>query len=169
VLRRILATLALKVGYVPYRYRWKVATKGVGVVVKELHSRFHEEYGPGSLRLMRDAFYDIGREQGRLVKDSLGELGGVEDSAAVLCAVESIWGMDVEVERTEDGIETVVTDCEWNDLEGWGPGLCSTLVAYERGVLDEINPDMELSYPEKRSLGHGACRGLLREVKGDDQ
>jgi hypothetical protein len=78
---------------------------------------------------------------------------------------------DIEITLTEtkDGEYVINADrCPWfggmgqEGVEGWDVKPCAAFSTYEKAMVNAINPNVKLSYTEKRTTGGHTCRGVYQ-------
>ena len=78
---------------------------------------------------------------------------------------------DIEITLTEqgDGTYTINADrCPWfggmghDGVPGWDVKPCAAFSTYEKAMVEAINPNVKLSYTEKRTTGGHTCRGVYQ-------
>jgi len=78
---------------------------------------------------------------------------------------------DIEITLTEQGDGTYVINadrCPWfggmgqEGVPGWDVKPCAAFSTYEKAMVQAINPNVKLSYTEKRTTGGHTCRGVYQ-------
>jgi L-2-amino-thiazoline-4-carboxylic acid hydrolase len=78
---------------------------------------------------------------------------------------------DIEITLTEtkDGEYVINADrCPWfggmgqEGVPGWDVKPCAAFSTYEKAMVSAINPNVKLSYTEKRTTGGHTCRGVYQ-------
>ena len=73
------------------------------------------------------------------------------------------------VTETKDGEYVINADrCPWfggmghDGVPGWDVKPCAAFSTYEKAMVSAINPNVKLSYTEKRTTGGHTCRGVYQ-------
>src|ERR687894_444925 len=143
-----LARWAMKLGLPgPTWYKWKAASAGTGVILDEM------------IRAADDLGYD-GQKVGKLAMSRIGQKQGsdLREQLNVTTMTE-----------TKDGEYVINADrCPWfggmghDGVPGWDVKPCAAFSTYEKAMVEAINPNVKLSYTEKRTTGGHTCRGVYQ-------
>src|SRR5919112_1518659 len=141
-----LARWAMKLGLPgPTWYKWKAAASGTGVILDEM------------IRAADDLGYD---------------------GQKVVMLANRFFDIEITLTETKDGEYVINADrCPWfggmghEGVLGWDVKPCAAFSTYEKAMVSAINPNVKLSYTEKRTTGGHTCRGVYqyRDAElGDD-
>lgn len=171
-LPRVPGFLALMVlrwpGLVPCAVRWRVAAQGLGLVVagqlapgQETGERGGAERG--SATNVGRALQEIGRTQGRAIREQLGYGSSPLECARAVALANRLFAIKTRVESSSDDEARVVTPgCPWSRREWWGSRPCGAFSRYEAGLTGGLNPEVSLHYESKRTRGDERCIGVYR-------
>lgn len=153
---------------VPMWLRWRVAAKGLGLVVAT-----HAE-GVGSDGQARgdigQALEQIGFSQGESLARQLGYGRSPLECARAVALANRLYAIDATVVAGSEHEARVITPgCPWSRERWWGPRPCGAFSRYERGLTRGLNPDVSLRYESKRTRGDSRCIGVYRlRTRGQD-
>jgi hypothetical protein len=110
----------------------------------------------------------IGEKQGSDLREQLG-VKTMKDAVDVVMLANRFF--DIEITLTEQGDGTYVINadrCPWfggmgqEGVPGWDVKPCAAFSTYEKAMVQAINPNVKLSYTEKRTTGGHTCRGVYQ-------
>ncbi len=171
-LPRVPGFLALMVlrwpGLLPFPVRWRVAAQGLGLVVAGQLAPVQGtgEQGSAEQGAAADvgrALQEIGRSQGRVIREQLGYGASPLECARAVALANRLFAIKARVESSSDDEARVVTPgCPWSRQEWWGPRPCGAFSRYEAGLTGGLNPEVSLHYESKRTRGDERCVGVYR-------
>ena len=151
----------------PTWYKWKAASAGTGVILDEM-IRAADDLGYDGQKVGKLAMSRIGEKQGSDLRDQLG-VKTMKDAVDVVMLANRFF--DIEITLTEQGDGTYVINadrCPWfggmgqEGVPGWDVKPCAAFSTYEKAMVQAINPNVKLSYTEKRTTGGHTCRGVYQ-------
>lgn len=136
-------------------------------MVRRMIKAIEENYGPKGKEIATGALYDVGREQGIKVCNLLQIKGAKPlDYAKLQHYIDTnLWGIEEEIILGESG-EAIIrasscplqTIFQFQDCEAFWP--------YARGLLDAINPSLNLKTTKALTKGDNCCEFIISEEKG---
>ncbi|MGI8648851.1 MAG: L-2-amino-thiazoline-4-carboxylic acid hydrolase [Rubrobacter sp.] len=164
----LLAKWAMKLGLPgPTWYKWKAASAGTGVILDEM-IRAADDLGYDGQRVGKLAMSRIGEKQGSDLREQLGATT-MKDTVDVVMLANRFFDIEITLTEQADGTYTINADrCPWfggmgkDGVPGWDAKPCSAFSTYEKAMVEAINPNVKLSYTEKRTSGGHTCRGVYK-------
>ena len=171
-----LARWAMKLGLPgPTWYKWKAAASGTGIILDEM-IRAADDLGYDGQKIGKLAMTRIGEKQGTDLREQLGAKT-MKDTVDVIMLANRFFDIEITLTETKDGEYVINADrCPWfggmgqEGVEGWDVKPCAAFSTYEKAMVQAINPNVKLSYTEKRTTGGHTCRGVYQyrdEALGD--
>ena len=163
-----LARWAMKLGLPgPTWYKWKAAASGTGVILDEM-IRAADDLGYDGQKIGKLAMTRIGEKQGSDLREQLG-VKTMKDTVDVIMLANRFFDIEITLTETKDGEYVINADrCPWfggmgqEGVEGWDVKPCAAFSTYEKAMVQAINPNVKLSYTEKRTTGGHTCRGVYQ-------
>ncbi|MDX6379597.1 MAG: hypothetical protein QOI57_621 [Rubrobacteraceae bacterium] len=163
-----LARLAMRLGLPgPTWYKWKAAASGTGVILDEM-IRAADDLGYDGQKIGKLAMNRIGEKQGKDLREQLG-VKTMKDTVDVVMLANRFFDIEITLTETKDGEYVINADrCPWfggmghEGVPGWDVKPCAAFSTYEKAMVSAINPNVKLSYTEKRTTGGHTCRGVYQ-------
>jgi len=150
------------INLIPARIKWKKSVSGMGEMYKEILNSLVEKYGNSAVKDLSEAMYKIGFKQGKEIQEKIKVKDNLYGCALVLLIMHRIFGIKSKiVEKSDKKVVIHISHCSWRDKEGWNSKCCMSLASYERGLVENINPDITHRYTKTRSLGNEFCEIIL--------
>jgi len=155
-----LIELVIKHDFIPYRTKWRECARGYGKLFCEFFNIISED----ERRKLTKSKYEHGLESANEVIEMLKIERDLHGCAIALIGINQVFGIKSHIAR-ENSNEVVIhaTKCMWKDLEGWTPKVCSSIVAYETGLVEGINKNIKPLFTKKRSKGDEVCELILKK------
>jgi hypothetical protein len=132
---------------VPYRLRWKVASKGIGLIVNNLDGNSEAP------KVMRN----LGLKQGQAISSELGFGQTLKEVMQVTVLANSLFGTKSQIFNLNDNKgQTKITKCAWAG-SSWGERPCALLSSYEIGLVEGLNPKIKTKFLKRISKGDEYC------------
>ncbi|WP_273844400.1 L-2-amino-thiazoline-4-carboxylic acid hydrolase [Rubrobacter calidifluminis] len=171
-----LARIAMRLGLPgPSWYKWKAASSGTGVILDEM-IRAADDLGYNGQKIAQLAMSRIGEKQGRDLREQLG-VRTMKDTVDVVMLANRFFDIEITLTEQKEGQYVINADrCPWfggmgkEGVPGWDVKPCAAFSTYEKALVKAINPNVKLSYTEKRTTGGQTCRGVYQyrdEALGD--
>ncbi|MDP9479465.1 MAG: L-2-amino-thiazoline-4-carboxylic acid hydrolase [Actinomycetota bacterium] len=171
-----LARLAMRLGLPgPTWYKWKAASAGTGVILDEM-IRAADDLGYDGQKVGKLAMTRIGQKQGSDLREQLN-VTTMKDAVDVVMLANRFFDIEITLTETKEGEYVINADrCPWfggmghDGVPGWDVKPCAAFSTYEKAMVEAINPNVKLSYTEKRTTGGHTCRGVYQyrdEALGD--
>jgi hypothetical protein len=158
--RSRLKEFVVKTDLVPYKNRWTESVDAVGGLYRNV---FNILDGENRLRLTK-MMEEWGCSHANEALEKIGAKRDLHGCAVTLLAFHRIFGMKSEiVKETENEIAIHVTKCMWKDKKGWNPAICSSIEAYENGLVKGIDKGISHVYTTRRSNNDKVCEMILRK------
>ena len=163
-----MAKMAMKLGLPgPTWYKWKAASAGTGVILDEM-IRAADDLGYDGQKVGKLAMSRIGEKQGKDLREQLG-VKTMKDTVDVVMLANRFFDIEITLTETKEGEYAINADrCPWfggmgqEGVEGWDVKPCAAFSTYEKAMVNAINPNVKLSYTEKRTTGGHTCRGVYQ-------
>jgi len=163
-----LARWAMKLGLPgPTWYKWKAASAGTGVILDEM-IRAADDLGYDGQKVGKLAMTRIGEKQGSDLREQLG-VKTMKDTVDVVMLANRFFDIEITLTETKEGEYVINADrCPWfggmghDGVPGWDVKPCAAFSTYEKAMVSAINPNVKLSYTEKRTTGGHTCRGVYQ-------
>jgi len=150
------------INLIPARIKWKKSVSGMGEMYKEILNSLVEKYGNSAVKDLSEVMYKIGFKQGKEIQETIKVKDDLYGCALVLMTMQRIFGIKSKiVEKSDKKVVIHISHCSWRDKEGWNSKCCMSLASYERGLAENINPDITHRYTKTRSLGDPFCEIVL--------
>ena len=151
---------AIENDFIPVGTRWKVCATGVGRLFNDLFKILDDDKRNELTRVMYE--WGIADSEGIAKEAKAGK--DLHGCAVALIAMNQIFGIKSHIE-TENSNEVVLhaTQCMWKDIRGWTPKVCSSISAYELGLLDGMNRGVRHAFTKRRSEGDSVCELVLKK------
>src|SRR5918997_4078074 len=157
-----LARWAMKLGLPgPTWYKWKAASAGTGVILDEM-IRAADDLGYDGQKVGKLAMSRIGEKQGRDLSEQLG-VKTMKDTVDVVMLANRFFDIEITLTETKEGEYVINADrCPWfggmghDGVPGWDVKPCAAFSTYEKAMVEAINPNVKLSYTEKRTTPGGS-------------
>jgi hypothetical protein len=93
----------------------------------------------------------------------------MKDTVDVVMLANRFFDIEITLTETKDGEYVINADrCPWfggmghEGVPGWDVKPCAAFSTYEKAMVQAINPNVKLSYTEKRTTGGHTCRGVYQ-------
>jgi len=155
-----LIQFAIENDLIPVGIRWKVCATGVGRLFNDLFKIVDDDKRKDLTRMM----YEWGVADAEGITKEVKAGKDLHGCAVAVIAMNQIFGIKshIESERSDEVI-IHATECMWKDIRGWTPEVCSSVSAYELGLLDGTNKHMGHSFTKRRSKGDNVCELVLKK------
>jgi hypothetical protein len=139
---------------VPMRIRWEQAVSAVGSMYRRFFYLLEPDKRPGLTKMMEE----WGVEHSGEVLEKLGVQRDLHSCALALMSYHRVFGIKSFIaEESEDEIVIHATHCMWKDKRDWTPQICTSIEAFEAGLVRGIDGSIRHHYSKRRSLGHKVC------------
>jgi hypothetical protein len=144
---------------IPLEIRWKVCAAGVG----RLFSGMLNLMNDGASKELTKMMYEWGMADANQIIHELKAGNDLHGCALAVIAMNQVFGIKSHI-KSESTQEVVIhaTQCMWKDLAGWTPKACSSISAYDSGLVDGMNKAIGHSFTKRRSMGDSVCELVLR-------
>jgi hypothetical protein len=141
-----LTEFAIKHDLIPTKVKWEKCARGYG----SLFSRFFNMVGEDERKNLTKLMYERGVESADEVVEKLKIERDLHGCAIALIGINQVFGIKSHIARENDN-EVVIhaTKCLWKDIEGWTPKVCSSIAAYEIGLVEGIDRDIKHFFTQK--------------------
>jgi hypothetical protein len=135
----------------------------VGKIVLNIYEKIFERDGEdAACSTLAEAFYGIGEEHGRKIREFIGREPTLNEAVTIAIAAQRFWGMKTRiVSKSREQVITKTNKCSWAPLSGWNAKLCEVMEAYERALVSTMNGSIRHIYTSRRSKGANACVGIF--------
>ncbi len=146
------------------RIRWKIATKGLGLLVSQLTK--NNEAG-GNKDLVK-ACRELGFKQGDKVRREFSvDENNFSDTLKVIRFANRLFGMNSKiVEKNGLKAKTRTTQCSWAGNDDWNSKPCGALSAWEIGLVEGLNPNVKVKFLKRMSQGDDCCEARYELTGG---
>lgn len=132
---------------VPYKLKWKVASKGIGLLVNNLD----KESDAGK------AMKELGIKQGKAISSELDLGKTLKEVMQITVLANSLFGTKSQIFNLQDNKgQTKITKCAWAGST-WGARPCALLSSYEIGLVEGLNPKVKMKFLKRISKGDKFC------------
>ena len=147
----------------PPTMRWKLAAKGLGLVVATQLARQSAEGGGRGASDVGRSLEEIGFRQGSALREQLGLGRTPLECAQAVALANRLYAIAAVVRAQSENEARVVTPgCPWSRESWWGQRPCGAFSRYEAGLTRGLNPRVSLHYESKRTRGDTQCVGVYR-------
>jgi len=108
----------------------------------------------------REAMFQEGLFLGRRFKKILGVGDGLEDLITAARIMYTVLGIDFVVENVNDERVMVVNHCSL--ANNYNSNTCSILSAADEGVVQGLNPNIQMKFVKRITQGHDHCLATLK-------
>ena len=152
---------------VPTRVKWKIATKGLGLLVSEMTK---EKDKSGGSTDMAKICKDLGYRQGQKVKNEFKVPNeGFYQTLKVVVFANRLFGINSRIiEKNGNVAKSRITKCSWAKSDFWGSRPCSALSAWEIGLVQGLNPDIKIKFLKRMSKGDDCCEAEYSLTNGQN-
>ncbi len=148
--------------FIPARIKWKKSVSGIGEMYEEILNTLVEKHGNEAVKDLAEAMYAIGSRQGKEIQQTIRVKDNAYGCALALLTMHRIFDIKSKiVEKNEKRAVIHIAECPWKEKEGWSSKCCMSLAAYERGVVESINPQIAHRYTKTRSLDAPFCEIIV--------
>ncbi|RJQ32990.1 MAG: hypothetical protein C4562_01730 [Actinobacteria bacterium] len=135
---------------VPVRIRWKVASKGIGLLMTAVTGK------DDSLSM---SCKELGLRQAKALKDSLQVGSSLKEVMQVIRLANRLFGTKHTFKMINPTTSrTLVKKCAWAGSDTWGQKACATLSAYEIGLAEGLNDKVKIRFITKMAKGDSVCQ-----------
>jgi hypothetical protein len=147
---------------VPMRVRWKIASKGLGLLVSEL-IKSKEDNDSKSGDLVK-ACRQLGLKQGQKVKAEFSLTDDdFNETLRVVVFANRLFGINSRIaEKNGQIAKTRITKCTWAGSSYWNAKPCGALSAWELGLVEGLNPNVKVKFLKRMSKGDDYCEAEYR-------
>ena len=140
---------------VPVRVRWKIATKGLGLMLSEIIKNNES----GSNKDIVKACKELGFKQGQKVKNEFKVSNdNFEETLRVVVFANRLFGINAKIaQKNGSSATTRTTKCSWAGSDYWSAKPCGALSAWELGLVEGLNPDVKVKFLKRMSKGDDCC------------
>lgn len=132
---------------VPYKLKWKIASKGIGLLVNSL------DKDKDASKAMRE----LGEKQGKAISNELGLGNNLKEVMQITVLANSLFGTKSQIfSLNENKGQTKITKCAWAS-DRWGVRPCALLSSYELGLVEGLNSKVHMKFLKKISKGDEYC------------
>jgi len=155
-----LIEFVIKSDLMPEGIRWKVCANGVGRLFNDVFKIIERDQRQDITKLM----YEWGIADADRVIEALKAERDLHGCAIAVIGMNQIFGIKSHIQR-ESSEEVIVhaTECLWKDLKDWTPEVCSSISAYDVGLVAGINKDVRQFFTKRRSMGDNVCELVLKK------
>lgn len=145
---------------VPVRIRWKIATKGLGLLLSEII----KSNGGGSNKDIVKACRELGFKQGQKVQSEFKVASkNFHQTLRVVVFANRLFGINSRVVEKNGAVaKTRITKCSWAGSDFWSAKPCAALSAWELGLVEGLNPDIKVKFLKRMSMGADCCEAQYR-------
>jgi len=149
----------IKNDLIPAKVRWKKSASGVGRLFNDVFNMLDED----DRKKLTKLTHDWGLSDASAVIETLKVERDLHGCAIALMAMHRIYGIKSYIAR-ESGDEITIhaTKCMWKDEKGWTPRVCASISAYEMGLIEGIDKNIQHLYTKRRSMGDEFCELVLK-------
>jgi hypothetical protein len=130
--------------------------------------RAADDLGYDGQKVGKLAMSRIGEKQGTDLREQLG-VKTMKDAVDVVMLANRFFDIEITLTETKEGEYVINADrCPWfggmghDGVPGWDVKPCAAFSTYEKAMVQAINPNVKLSYTEKRTTGGHTCRGVYQ-------
>ncbi len=151
---------------VPMRIRWKIASKGLGLLISEI---IKSDEGPSGNKDIVKSCRELGFKQGQKVKNEFAlKEDDFKQSLKVVIFANRLFGINSKVVETNGKVaKTRVTKCSWAGSDFWSSKPCGALSAWELGLVEGLNPGIKIKFLKRMSKGDDCCEAEYRMEMAD--
>lgn len=149
---------------VPTRIRWKIASKGLGLLISEIIKS--SETPTGNKDIVKSC-RELGLKQGEKVRNEFAVANkDFNQSLKVVVFANRLFGINSRiVEKNGKAAKTRITKCSWAGSDYWSAKPCGALSAWELGLVEGLNPDIKVKFLKRMSQGADCCEAEYRLEK----
>ncbi len=139
---------------IPMKLRWEQSVSAVGSLYRNVFNLLD----PGDRKKLSRMMEDWGREHADEALNRLRASRDLRGCALELMLYHRIFGIKSSIAKErDDEIVIHVSHCMWKDKRGWTPEICTSIEAFETGLVNGVDPSIKHYYTSRRSLGDRVC------------
>lgn len=136
------------------------------IMLQKITAALEEKYGDEAKKILKQVYYEVGKEVAIKVREVLGVKGTTPADYARVHYYQdtNFWGIKEKVSVDDEGKATIrVSSCPAHGVyEGKD---CAMFVPFIKGMFEVINPKLQWEAPKILTRGDDCCEFIISEGK----